>query len=147
MRLKRHSATVICTLGSVQLSNWFLRRRSELFQVGYAETNLRKSCHLRGLHRAVNQFTYERVCSAIVYSVRIWAPQPKFLFNNFGIACNHPNLYAEVEIRESCVKKALPISHDALDTIDSFRIAGKPPRIQNSASDGSTIASICINRV
>jgi hypothetical protein len=28
-----------------------------------------------------------------------------FAFNHFRRPCNHPNLYAEVEIRESCVQR------------------------------------------
>ena len=47
--------------------------------------------------------------------------QSLFYFNHFRKPCNHPNLYAVVDIRESL--KTLPISQDRHGMIDSFRFA------------------------
>ncbi len=47
--------------------------------------------------------------------------QSLFYFNHFRKPCNHPNLYAVVDIRESL--KTLPISQDRHGMIDSFRLS------------------------
>src|SRR5208282_3275915 len=50
-------------------------------------------------------------------------PDRSFPFSNFGRPCNHRNLYVAVEIRESCVSKSLPISHDGHGMIGGLRFA------------------------
>ena len=46
--------------------------------------------------------------------------QSLFYFNHFRKPCNHPNLYAVVDIRESL--KTLPISQDRHGMIDSYAL-------------------------
>ena len=67
------------------------------------------------LTRGNESIRCETVCSKIVYSVRIGPPQPSFFsLNHFRTSCNHPNLYATVEIRESSPKDSnLPFAHAA----------------------------------
>jgi hypothetical protein len=49
--------------------------------------------------------------------------QSFFSFNNFRKPCNHPNLSCRSGDSRKLRLKALPISHDGQDVIDSFRFA------------------------